>query len=217
MEELKDKLKKYKTPTLWKMLNKLKPLNSSEDDITIIKSTSNTKAFKKQQNKWPIPQKGNETIVEGELSIIEEDQKVVTVSQNNTNKNKTIKSSHQEQGLSSQILPLHRLSLSSSGSPPNDDHNANKSSPVKEKFQKIRQSLPPLLHYFHDLQMNEDEMCSNEEPTLLNTPKSVSSLNNNNNALSKSKKARNLFKEMEQDNSINDKYENLPPITITDM
>ena len=113
------------------------------------------------------------------------------------------------EGISTQILPLSRLSLSSSNSsPPNsstsnesekitskaiietptgrpvaevqpfnsDEKDSNKvvtrvkTSPVREKFDKIRRSLTePLIQYFHDLQSSPDS----EEPEILNTPKSI--------------------------------------------
>ena len=116
------------------------------------------------------------------------------------------------EGISTQILPLSRLSLSSSASnssPPNttsnessknlttieqtptgrpvaevqpfnsDDQNDQsgmtvtarvKTSPVRDKLDKIRRSLTePLIQYFHDLQSSTDS----DEPEILNTPKSI--------------------------------------------
>lgn len=101
-------------------------------------------------------------------------------------------------GVSSQILPLSRLSLSSNNSSPDQpvsskvietptgrpvaevqpfsglpDHSSSdrsKVSPAREKFDKIRRSLTePLLQYFHDLQTSPD----GDEPEVLNTPKSL--------------------------------------------
>ena len=140
------------------------------------------------------------------------------------------------EGLSTQILPLSRLSLSSNGSPTNpssqeasssssssSDTSTDKpgvTSPMREKLQKLRKSLAePLFQYFHDLQVSPES----EEPDILSTPRSVASVTrNNSNATEspklagiKSLKSRKLFNAKDDDSS--EGYENMPPIIITDM
>ena len=142
---------------------------------------------------------------------------------------KALSSNH---GISTQILPLHRLSLSSNStgnSPPNpcdqrDAKNQEKSvakensNPVKEKIQKIGKTLTePLFQYFHDLQVSVD--C--EEPEVLNTPKSLSVESSESGGF-RSRESLTLPRKLfatdhENDKSEPKKYENVPPITITDM
>ena len=129
---------------------------------------------------------------------------------------KTPELSHGNRGVSTQILPLARFS-STGSTPPNSSQESTSSdtksmqSPVKDKLQKLGKSIAePLLQYFHDLQVSTDS----EEPEILNTPKSVAQ----NATLSPSRSAekavisRNLF-----NTQTTKEYENLPPITITDM
>ena len=182
----------------------------------------------------------------GEITIINADDScfdIVTLP-DTPQKPKESPKEFQNEGISTQILPLSRLSLSSnsasnsvySGSPPNttnnesaknengngsgrgringaseveatptgrpvaevqpfsnSDQNDNdltifsptrqstaelstavttrvKTSPVRDKLDKIRRSLTePLIQYFHDLQSSTDS----DEPEILNTPKSI--------------------------------------------
>lgn len=146
----------------------------------------------------------------------------------------------QLQGLSSQILPLSRLSMSSSNassSPPNPTHdleqnnnnlNKKQESPVREKLDKIRRSFTePLLQYFHELQVSPES----EEPEVLNTPKSIlHGSSSPKTAGPKNKRSRNLLSAMQdseveqqqqqvttEDDASGKEYENMPPIIITDM
>lgn len=144
----------------------------------------------------------------------------------------------QLQGLSSQILPLSRLSMSSSNassSPPNpvseleqnnNNLNSNKKqeSPVREKLDKFRRSFTePLLQYFHELQVSPES----EEPEVLNTPKSILQSPSSPKVAGsgpKSKRSRNLLaalqgseEDTDKDGDSGKEYENMPPIIITDM
>jgi hypothetical protein len=183
-------------------------------------------------------------------------------------------------GISSQILPLSRLSLSSGGgisptssqasssevgennnkvnssssssgdSPPTEDGEF-KQWPVKDKFLRLRRSFTePLVQYFQELQMTPSE---NEEPEVLNTPKSVAASQHRESPPahstpksaedgSRSKRSRNILpalqshaEEEEEEEEQKDegggdkdgetfpgelserKYENIPPIIVTDM
>ena len=159
------------------------------------------------------------------------------------------------QGLSSQILPLSRLSLSSTGNSPtgsqssgdggssngdkkvdNVSENNNGStdgnkSPVKDKLLQLRKSFTePLMQYFHEqIQVTP---CENEEPEILNTPKSLVSASHSSSSSSSpkqggntSKTPRNLLPSLQkqqngaEDDDAKDErpYENMPPIIITDM
>ena len=155
--------------------------------------------------------------------------------------------SHPLEGLSSQILPLSRLSMSSNASPPNPnadnssdsassngggsdghghDSNGNKTKDVvKGKLDKIRRSLTePLMNYFHELQVSPES----EEPDVLGTPKSLVSPDGGSSPSSprkaglKAKRSRNLLSALNGENESsngedNGAYENMPPIIITDM
>ena len=116
-----------------------------------------------------------------------------------------------DEGISTQILPLARLSMSGSSSstttspvtgdpekrdsfsspPPVPDNtfNSDKDGPPSSRgssskvIERLRKSLTePLLHYFHEMQVSPDS----EEPEILNTPRSVippaNCINNNNNS-----------------------------------
>lgn len=112
-------------------------------------------------------------------------------------------------GVSSQILPLSRLS--SGGSSPPDCEKVLQS-PVKDKLQKFGKTLTePLVQYFMDLQATPDS----EEPEVLNTPKSVAP-NEQPKSEKKAATSRNLFNTKKSNNEMK-QYENIPPITITDM
>ena len=81
----------------------------------------------------------------------------------------------------------------------------SKTSPVREKLDKIRRSLTePIIQYLQDLHSSTDS----EEPEVLNTPKSVAS------EVQKSKnfKAKNLFSE-----EVTEVKKAMPPTLITDM
>ena len=153
--------------------------------------------------------------------MIDENEMSVVVLPPTPQKSPPPTSSHN--GVSTQILPLSRLSLSSSSSPPlngepgHDKGKANNKVQLSPVRNKIKSLAEPLLQYFHDLQVSHDS----EEPEILNTPKSVapafsSSNQSSPNVVSHEKgfRARNLFSltsEKEQT------YENMPPIIITDM
>ncbi len=134
-----------------------------------------------------------------------------------------------QQGISTQILPLSRLS--SGNSPPISSQQAAKSAadsstPVKGTLTKLRKTLAePLLQYFHDLQVSPPNNCD-EEPEVLNTPKSVQQQQGENRVprVPQSGKARNLFKTNNNNKgdegekaALDRTYANMPPITITDM
>ena len=200
---------------------------------------------------------------QGELSVIEEaGMSVIEVpSTPQKNVNPTM-------GVSSQILPLSRLSLSSSGggggisptssqasSTDKGNNSSNSSSgsgpdgeaadvpagtagelkqwPVRDKLMKLRKSFTePLVQYFQDLQVTPSE---NEEPEILNTPRSLTASEKNIATMSHStpknssddgsaarKRSRNLLSAMEshaEEDGEDDanRYENMPPIIVTDM
>ena len=198
-----------------------------------IKATKDTKTFRKPPKKeelqkdpepviTPIIQYGNETIIEGEITIINADDLDV-ISFNEKSKESP------NEGISTQILPLSRLSISSnnSNSPPNSgakaekvdqtptgrpiaevqpfnnsDSDQKRNSPVRDKLDKIRRSLTePLIQYFHDLQSSPDS----EEPEVLNTPKSIAPPTLTKNGI----KSKNLFQD--------DEVTKRPPPMVTDM
>lgn len=261
MEDLKDKVRRNKaTHLLMKFFKHTATPNSTKDlsQDSQIKHTKNTRTFRKPcpdsvSTKpnciGPMPMPGNDTILEGEITIINEsDMSVVALPPTPQKSTNSFASSRE--GISTQILPLSRLSLSSNSSPPSSNNedspsnrpvaqvqpfspedmpNApnnsresgeepltpnnssiilptrNKVSPVREKLDKLRRSLTePLFQYFHDLQVSPD----NEEPEVLNTPKSVAppttaSLKNGS-TTQQGIKSRNLF-------GGKDPYENVPP------
>ena len=80
----------------------------------------------------------------------------------------------------------------------------SKTSPVREKLDKIRRSLTePIIQYLQDLHSSTDS----EEPEVLNTPKSVASEA----AKSKNFKAKSLFSDEPSE------VKTKPPTLITDM
>ncbi len=195
----------------------------------------------------PVPAPApNETIVEGELSLLNEEDMNCVVTLPPTPHKETADENHQEgekeeakaagncRGISTQILPLARLS---SGNSPRtaeeedakpkkreESKEAEAATPVRDKLHRLRKSLAePLLQYFQDLQEGGNE----EEPTVLNTPKSVKEANRGNSGNGRSSlKARSLFKtkkaataseEKEEEEKAERTYANMPPIIITDM
>ncbi len=220
-----------------------------------IKHTKNTRTFRKpsleevKPKPTPLPMPGNETIIEGiclvsrylewvlikffcflgEITIFDENEMSVVALPNTPEKCRV----SPREGVSTQILPLSRLSMSSSNhssanSPPDPNpketspnatplsrpvaevqpfspdslmssstEERSKTSPVREKFDKIRRSLTePLIQYFHDLQSSPD----NEEPEVLNTPKSVTAPTSSKIPIEESKiRSRSLFKEDENE------------------
>ncbi len=135
-------------------------------------------------------------------------------------------------GISSQILPLARLSSGNSPSVENGERKTTKddSTPVKDTFHRLRKSLAePLRQYFHDLQVSLPQ--DNEEPDQLNTPRSVSGNGGKTGSggggtlrarslfanSSKGKKTESADKQAPNPDTIDRTYANMPPITITDM
>ncbi|XP_059091357.1 uncharacterized protein LOC131886916 isoform X1 [Tigriopus californicus] len=226
-EEIKEKLRKYKTNSSLAKFFKSNPAKPavSMDDLHI-KTTKETKANKrtslitdKNGNfNNPKPQLDNETIVESELCIINESE-MSMVQLPPTPQKRNYNECHVE-GVSTQILPLSRLSMSSGSSPtisevgkistgsdPKDPIHVRESqgtqtpkpvSPFREKLAKLRKSLTePLYQYFHEIQHSPE--C--EEPEILNTPRSLvpssRSLSPVQGLVKPSK--RNLLKDLEDD------------------
>ena len=159
----------------------------------------------------------NQSIIDnGDITIINADELELV-------ENPRISPESTNEGISTQILPLSRLSLSSNNSPPEpskatkepakpiaevqpfvDIKTRAKTSPVRDKLDKIRRSLTePIIQYLQDLHSSTDS----EEPEVLNTPKSVASEVQK----SKSFKSKSLFTDVEEA-----KKPMAPPL-ITDM
>ena len=229
----KDKTKKQRATNLILKLFKNHGLMHSQSD-PYIKATKDTKTYRKpskpdlekpteneppkpiEDPEIPMPIMENQSIIEnGDITIINADdleliEHVPKPSPESSN-----------EGISTQILPLSRLSLSSNSPPegPKKDlrpiaevqpfvdkvQTRSKTSPVREKLDKIRRSLTePIIQYLQDLHSSTDS----EEPEVLNTPKSVAL------EVQKSKnfKAKNLFSE-----EVTEVKKAMPPTLITDM
>ena len=258
-DDLKDKLRKYMSSS--SALNKLFKMPGGaktpvqEEDFNI-RTTDSTKAFTRPGYAGT-PSKAqeapNETIVEGkelvvlsslddqlmntsllhlvgELNVLNEaEMNVITFPA--TPQKGLVSSSRQ--GVSSQILPLSRLSsgnspeagtqdaatltLTSNATVKTSTVGSQTPKPVKEKLTRLRKSLAePLLQYFHELQVSPES----EEPEVLNTPRSLAPANSicsPRPPAGKSKKSRSLFSSKASDKDEAKEYENMPPITITDM
>ena len=147
-----------------------------------------------------------------------------------------------DDGISTQILPLARLSMSGSSSstttspvvgdpekrdsfsspPPVPDNTFNSDKDVSSSsrgssskvIERLRKSLTePLLHYFHEMQVSPDS----EEPEILNTPRSVipptNCINNNNNNSNSNSHLNNLRRRSRNlFHSKKEGYENVTPI-----
>ena len=222
-EDIKDKVKKCKNISTLLRNFKLTPNNNNNNN------SNNSKGDKIVATTWPIPPDSNDTIVEGELNVINENDMSVVVlpptppKENNNPETMMMTKQTLDRQVSSQILPLSRLSLSSSSSssgnsPPNPNPNPEAAkSPVKEKFSKLKKWKEFMQH------QQQTPTCEDEPENLLNTPKSLlmqeKNKNNNSNII---KKGRILFgggEKQKKDNndSSSKQYENLPPIIITDM
>ncbi len=104
------------------------------------------------------------------------------------------------EGVSSQILPLSRLS---SGGSPNDEECKSSSTPVRVRLNRLTRSLADsLLQYFQDVQ-------ESEEPDVLSTPRSVNKAVEENT----SKHPRKL---LFTENS-GQQYQNIPPVIVSDL
>ena len=234
------KSKKVKATNLLLKLFKNHGLMHSQSDPHI-KATKDTKTYRKpskpevtevtevknevKSEPEPIPIMENQSIIEGgDITIINAEE--LELLENPPQKSPKSPESPESstEGISTQILPLSRLSLSSNNSPPEPSKTAKepvkpiaevqpfvdkvqtraKTSPVRDKLDKIRRSLTePIIQYLQDLHSSTDS----EEPEVLNTPKSVASEA----FKSKNFKSKSLFSDEEE------AKKPTPPPLITDM
>ena len=126
----KDKTKKQRTTNLILKLFKNHGLTHSQSD-PYIKATKDTKTYRKPskpemvekpeefqdvQDLGPMPIMENQSIIEGEITIINAED--LELMEQNQDQSKKSSQESSNEGISTQILPLSRLSLSSNGSPP---------------------------------------------------------------------------------------------------
>ena len=203
-EDIKDKVKKTKNISSilkhFKFTSKKETNNNNDVKVNLDVTKSPVATT------WPIPPECNDTIVDAEIN-----NEVVVLP---PSPQKELK-----REISSQILPLSRLSLSSSngsGNSPPANQNPQQTE-LKSKLTKLRKSLAePIFQYLQGSTPN----CEDEPEALLNTPKSLQNGSGNGiNIIRANKKGRALFsKSNSQDEPKTTKqYENLPPIIITDM
>lgn len=232
-EDIKEKLRHYKTASVLKLF-KFSSGNAKQQAVNESHLVSSEKSPSKSK-KTP----NNLTIVEGkytyfsfnrknaqdemfsdELDVIREgDMNVVTFPPTPQKQNLGHPLSS---GLSTQILPLSRLS--SGNSPPdpslttltNIEPREKEASfePVRERLQRLTKSLAePLLQYFHELHVASPD-C--EEPDVLSTPRSLAARSTNARTGSNGVQ-RSLFVNGDGKAAEDKVYANMPPITITDM
>ena len=107
----------------------------------------------------------------------------------------------------------------------NNDSGYKTKSPVavKDKFQKMRRSITePLIQYFHDITLNSEQ----EEPDILNTPKSLIQVPEAGKKLSrklfnskeqqKAKETETLQRHAARTSQVNE-YQNISPTPSTDL